>query len=261
MKKYFSVFALIARSSLFKALAVILLTCAAQIGMYGMILKENLSLYLTRLQNGQLHYMPPSMSDGMAPTPFLFAIGLILITLLLSRFGVERQSRVSYTLNRLSVSARAFFLLQATYHVIVYLIFWMAEVVSLFLMCRIYISLVPSELLGDHLILLTFYTDRFMHGTLPLADAVLWVRNAVALLSLGICAAYSPTQPKQGVRPYIPLILAVTVALCWQSGLVDFSMTILITLLGIVFSVITIEFFLNKSKQRGTEHEEASDVG
>ncbi len=255
MKKYVSVFGLIAASSFYRALCVLLITCAAQLTAHYLLLQDNLSTYLERLAQGKT-WSPPLMTDSSPFIAIPFGIGLILITLLLLRFGRETQSKPSYTLNRLSVSARALFLIQTVYHVIIYFLFWMAEIATLFSMGLMYTNMMPSELVGEQTVFLAFYTDYFLHGTLPLEDSVLWVRNVVVFLCLAICTA----DPKRSATPRTPLVLSVAAALFWQNGLVSVSMPILMITVALIFAIYTIESAIGLTKERRSEDEKENEI-
>ena len=235
MKKYLSVFGLLAKSSFYKILLILLGSSLLQITAYALLLQRETERALTT-PNLRI----PDVTVGMLFSPLLFGTALLLVTLVMQRFGSEAESRTEYTLNRLRIEPQKILHLRFLYQLLIYLLLWMTEILSLFVMCLIYLHTVPSVYISDQLLLLAFYSHGFLHGTLPLGVAVLWVRNTtlLTLLSLFVCRPV-PTEKK----PYVlPSILSLMIALFWSNDLQDVSTSLFLTLLGICVIACRVRF-------------------
>ncbi|MBQ9748358.1 MAG: hypothetical protein IJV98_06200 [Clostridia bacterium] len=263
MKKYTSVFGLIARGSFYKILVILCATCIAQLAVYGVSLMMALDAFQENSLAGYT-VLPPQMEDGTLLLPWIFGLGLVLTALTLMRFDAENGSKPSYTLMRLQVTARTVLVTRVIYQISVFFLFWMAEIVTLFLAGMIYLHVMPPVYIGDQLLLLTFYTDPFMHGTLPLGDTLLWLRNLILILSLGSCAM----RPKasESRLPIFPMLVTLGAAFCWRCDLYDISEAIVVIVSGTCITAFYLESHLGllsgdgKKGERNETNETASNA-
>ncbi len=192
MKKYLSVFGLIARGSIFKILTTSALMVAAE-----MILFYNRLNYALRLSEEFTMENLETVIDRSFII-WVFPICALIITLLLFITGSENSNtRTGYTIQRLSISERGFFFCQATYNSLVYIIFWAIQAVTVFGLCVWYAKTAPADYVGNQTVFLAFYRNEFLHNILPLSDTATWVRNIFLAAGLGFAAAEFPYKQRR----------------------------------------------------------------
>ena len=163
MKKNSSVFAMIARSSLYKNLLVMLLMAAAQI-----------ILFLLKLQDYEnigLWTLTGTVKDSYMIIPLI--VGFLLISIFLGRTGCHPGSKQVYLLSRLQISEYYIIGLQSLYNFICYMIFWAVEVMVLVGAGLIYAQRAAD--FTDHTLVLAFYSNKLMHTILPMRDILGWL--------------------------------------------------------------------------------------
>ena len=170
----------------------------------------------------------------------------LLLCAWLFYIGGEFSARQSYTIRRLSVSPLGGFLARWSACSACFVILWGAQTAAVIGLCLLYRRFGPAELWSGQAVLLASYRNEFVHGLLPLHDAVVWVRNAFLCLSLGAAAARMPSQTRKiGI---FPLLAILTV--CWfRHALGSFVLDLFLFLLGAI--VIGVELY--RAAARGEE--------
>lgn len=172
MKKYLSVFAMIARSSLYRNLFVMFLVVSAQI-----------LLFLNKLEEYGKHDL--WTLEGMVKDSYMIlplVAGFIIITIFLGRTGCNYGSNQGYTLRRLQITEHAVLGLQVLYNGISYVLLWASQVAVLMIASYIYITKTVEW--TNQTIMLAFYRNSFMHTVLPMADIMGWVLLILSVISL-----------------------------------------------------------------------------
>lgn len=194
MKKFTSIFGLIAKGSLFKVLPVIIATVSAEIILFYLEMKKAIDIYnsdvgfsLERLEN---------VFDG-SKFSWCLVLGFISITLLLIRHGCESNTKSIYTFQRLSVSEKFIFFNQAAYNSLVYIIFLASQAITAALLCLWYANVAPKEFVGNQTVFLAFYRNNLLHNLLPLSDVSIWIRNSILAIGLGFGAAEFPFKQRR----------------------------------------------------------------
>lgn len=183
MKKHLSVFGLFARSSIYKVLGILGLMCIAEVGLFAFLFAGELSADpIGRFE----HYV------GISHMDLCFAAAFLLITFVLCLPGTEFGAKVGYTIRRLSVSERAVFYHQAAFNAVAYILLWAVQVGLLYGFGLWYTASAPADTVNHHSVFLAFYRDDFMHTVLPLSEGMLWIRNFLLILSLGLASAEFP---------------------------------------------------------------------
>lgn len=210
MKKHISVFMLMARSTIYKLLGLLILMAAVEGILFWLILsrgalEDGFSLELVIRQSRII---------------WVFGVCFLLMTLLLSLTGCEGKSRCGYTLRRLSVSERWVFVWQSVYNVLCYLLLWAVQILTVIALCRLYEAKAAPEYVSGQTVFLAFYRSGFLHSLLPFEETVFWVRNAVFAVTLGICAARFPLAQRKGKRfsEIIVLAFGVLWLFSWEIG-------------------------------------------
>ena len=197
MRKYASVFGLIARSSIYKILLVLCFSTGAQLALFRWRLFESLRYYGNNIgfqeSFSRFDYLVGRSGVGVA-----LAVTFIAVTVMLVLTGTQASSRVGYTLDRLSVSKRAIFAVQTVYNACAYLLLWTAELATIGAMGAMYLSCVPEPFAAPQGMLISFYQSPILHSLMPLADVLLWIRNAIILVSLSTVSARFPMIQRSG---------------------------------------------------------------
>lgn len=206
MKKHFSVFMLMARSTMVQILGLLVLMAAAEGALFWLTMNRGatdsgFSLELV-IRDGRMIWV--------------FGICFLLLTALLSR--TCRQVSGSYTAMRLSVSERWVFFWQGVHNVLCYLLFWAVQILIAAALCRLYTAKAPTEYISGQTVFLAFYRSKFLHSLLPFEDVLFWVRNGVMALALGVCTACRPGRADRGVWAQIILSAVVVVFFSREIG-------------------------------------------
>ncbi len=185
MKKYSSVFAMIARTTLYKNLIVMFLMAAAQ-----------MMLFVLKLQNYERigkWTLSGTVKDSFMIIPL--AIGFFLVSLFLVKMGGFRGSNQGYLLNRLQITETEVFGLQALYNCICFVILWAVEVVVLMGASSIYVEKATD--VTSHTKVMAFYSNGLMHSLLPMKDTMGWLYLLALILGVGLfLALFSALQRK-----------------------------------------------------------------
>ena len=180
MKKHSSVFMLMARSTIYRVLGLLILMAVAEAG-----------LFWLRLQQGaidgnfSLEAIISESRLSWACAAFFLFVNVIL------SWGSYTISD-TYTAARLSVSGKAVYLWQCIYNSLCYLLFWMVQILIGIGLCRVYEAMAPAEFVSNQTVFLAFYRSNFLHSFLPFEDTWVWVRNILLVVALGICSSRIP---------------------------------------------------------------------
>ena len=180
MKKHSSVFMLMARSTIYRVLGLLILMAIAEAG-----------LFWLRLQQGaidgnfSLEAIISESRLSWACAAFFLFVNVIL------SWGSYTISD-AYTAARLSVSGKAVYLWQCIYNSLCYLLFWMVQILIGIGLCRVYEAMAPAEFVSNQTVFLAFYRSKFLHSFLPFEDTWVWIRNILLVVALGICSSRIP---------------------------------------------------------------------
>ena len=200
MKRYLSVFEMIARSSMYK----VLLAIAA------MVVAELIYFYLaiTNVHGTSIEEYIDDSYFGI-----VFKIKYTLITVFLILPGMNIGSVQSYTLKRLRIKEKWIYWLQATYNFLAFVLLWGVQLMVILGMIIIFANNSPEGvIITNQTMFLAFYRDQFMHSILPLEDAINWL----VLISVGAVTALAAAEftklQRVGKKA---LELCVMVAITW----------------------------------------------
>ena len=180
MKKHSSVFMLMARSTIYRVMGLLILMAVAEGG-----------LFWLRLQQGaidgnfSLEAIISESRLSWACAAFFLFVNVIL------SWGSYTISD-AYTAARLSVSGKAVYLWQCIYNSLCYLLFWMVQILIGIGLCLVYEAMAPAEFVSNQTVFLAFYRSNFLHSFLPFEDTWVWVRNILLVVALGICSSRVP---------------------------------------------------------------------
>lgn len=233
MKRYLSVFEMIARSSIYKVLLTLMV----------MVVAQGISFYMTMLSPSGL-----GVEDFIEQSHYglIFKIAYVLITIILVIPGMDIGSKQSYTLKRLRIKESRIFWLQALYNLLAYLLLWGAQLAMLFGSCLVYQNNLPEGVtLTNQTMFLAFYRNDFMHSILPLEDGPGWWVIALIGVTTGVVAAEFTKLRREGKFGFELLILVPSVLISFPSEL-GYEFTFLVLALCIVYFVMGLRFGINK---------------
>lgn len=146
-------------------------------------------------------------------------VGFLLLCMLLSVSGCALQgSRVEYTLRRLSVREEMAVVWKAAYSLFCLLLFWAVQVGVMLLVCRWYKASLPEMYVSEQTVFLAVYRIDFFHGLLPLDNWLVWLRNAVVLLTLSLATACFSYRQRRGKFSIVPILEMPAVLLLFNGG-------------------------------------------
>lgn len=244
MKKYSSVFAMIARCSLYKNLLVA----------FFMVLVQ-LFLFLLKFQKYEdigLWTLAGTVRDSYMIIPLI--AGFVITGIFLAGTGNHRGSNQGYLLNRLQISGNAMVGLQALYNFFWFVILWAIEVMVLVTAGLIY-SLKAADV-TSHTLVLSFYSNNLMHTLLPMKDVVGWFVWVGFLVALAVfLALFSYRQRTGGLkRLMVPMVLLGVVVSAFPRGMG--SRIDLLTVSALVFLYgLLIKEFTEIREKGGKENE------
>ena len=177
MKKHSSVFMLMARSTIYRVLGLLIVMAVAEAG-----------LFWLRLQQGAID---GNFSLEAVISESRLALACAAIFLFVNAVLSWGSYTVSdtYTAARLSVSGKAVYLWQCIYNTLCYLLFWMVQILIGIGLCRVYEAMAPAEFVSNQTVFLAFYRSKFLHSFLPFEDTWVWVRNILLVVALGVCSS------------------------------------------------------------------------
>ena len=197
MKQHLSVLMLIARSSIYKVIALLAAMAAVQAGLFHYTLKS-----------GTQHLETIISDSGLT---WVFVAVFLILTWILSRTGCKRGSQPGYTLQRLRISERAVFLWQTLYNTAIYALLLTAEILLIYALGRIWLTQADPQLIGAQSLYLAFYRSSFLHCLCPLDETWLWIRNAILTIAMGMASAQYPFRQWRGKTVQVVLTMAAAV--------------------------------------------------
>ncbi|MBR4860976.1 MAG: hypothetical protein IKU09_02085 [Firmicutes bacterium] len=218
MKKYLSVFALIAQNSIYRIFGLLLLLAAADgvLAWYWLAVK---------------HYGIQNMfHSGNARFGLVLAIVFVLMAAVQIRCGDIYSGTSGYTVRRLAISEKAVLLLQILYNMLCWIILWGVQVLIIFVICKLYYRF--GEYAGDPLseqqMFLLFYISPLLHSLLPMEETLAWIANLVMIAELSISSAYWTVRRREKSSAADLLIGYWTVVLIFRRELGSYILNVII---------------------------------
>lgn len=208
MKKHLSVIMLIVRSSSYKVIAALAAMAAAQAGLF--------YIGLPGSQQGGGQWLETIVSRSGMVWPF--AAAFLLVTYVISRTGCQNGSQPGYTIQRLSVSETTFFIWQAVYNTVCYVLLLAAEILISIALAYYWKGQATPELVGAQSVFLAFYRNSFLHSICPLDDSWIWIRNGILAIAMGLVTAGYPFRQRRGKKAPV-IVLAAAVLAVFVRGL------------------------------------------
>lgn len=194
------IWAMLARESIYKIVAVLAVMTGVQIGLFYGRLKD--------LAAEELIF--ESVWNDVGATYVFLAAFCAVFGILLWTLG-EHGSRDRYTLLRLPLTWRQILLLRLLYNVLCFTLLFAVQAGIILWMMRIYSTV--AEAVTSQMVFLAFYRIPFLHNVLPMAEAGKWVRNLLMFLALSLEAAAGYRR-----KGYAPALMLAIVVVSWVFG-------------------------------------------
>ena len=211
MKKYGSALGPAARLAVWKVLGISLLAAGA-----------HCLLFLTALNGWDIGYFgAPALESvvWMGKLSLAFRIGLLPVCAALVLPWLERETKPSYTLQRLSVDERILVLLWGGLNALLLLLFWGMQTAVVLALSRHYLQTSLADTANHQSLLITFSRSPYLHALLPLWDWLVMARNLVCCAALGLSAAALPFHWRHGRKSWALLPLAALAVIFFPSGM------------------------------------------
>ena len=227
MKRYLSVFEMIARSSIYKVLLAVIGMALLEAVLFGLTMLNSSDIYFER-------YIDQSLYS------YIFRLVYTVVTVILVLPGMNIGSTQSYTLQRLRIKESRIFWLQSLYNFLAYVLLWGVQLWVLLGSIAVFHRYLPDGAFeSNQTYFLAFYRNDFMHSILPLEDmGDWWILGLIGLASAYAAAEFTKQQRVRKVAFELP-VLVVTMWLGFPGGL-GYDHAVLWT--GIAVAIISMCF-------------------
>lgn len=194
-----SLWALLARCSIYKVLAVLAVMTLGEAALFYGCLKSGMGSYT----------LAGAVESSHISVVFLVALGLICFILAWTEGRLDTES--SAAMLRLRLSASRIFMIKAAYNVACMVILFVVQIWLGIGLVEIYGRVMNEIYASPQRLFLAFYRIDFLHCLLPMAEVGKWVRNLLLLLAMGIEAAMGAGKAKKETYPLAALyVLSIT---------------------------------------------------
>ena len=207
MKRYLSVFEMIARSSIYKVLLAVIGMAVLEAGLFVLTMLNPPAIYFER-------YIDQSLYS------YIFRLAYTVVTIILVLPGMNIGSTQSYSLQRLRIKESRIFWLQFIYNFLAYVVLWGVQLLVIFGSIAVFHRYLPEGAFeSNQTYFLAFYRNDFMHSILPLEDTGdWWILGLIGLTSAFAAAEFTKLQRVRKVAFELP-VLVVAVWLGFPGGL------------------------------------------
>lgn len=211
MKKYLSVFSVIARESILRISFLWIVSAVFQT----IIFYTEMNFSDNVRESNLISEAFFSYSDKIS-VPLIFELTLLITGILLMKTGMEFRTRTGYTLRRLAITEKQVYLLQTAYNCLMIFIMFISEVSLCFALVNWGKTLIEPQLVTNQTVYLCFYSSGFLQNLFAGRNILIIVRNLLVIISLSFNLAAVPFMWRRGSK-YIPgiLLLAAFSFLFW----------------------------------------------
>ena len=249
MNKHLSVFKLLARSTIWKVLAVLLLMTVTESLLFfrqeGKLAGQAGGYYLESLFYGSYIFL-------------VFLAAYVAISAILYGTGSRPGSRQDYTLQRLGVSGYAIIAWQSLWNLICFLLLWTVQLLTVYLLLQNHLAKYPYAGFTQHHIFLAFWRHDVLHGLLPTADTLVWLKDLILLLAVSMITDYgSYVARRAGKGSALYVFMFVQTVQFFRSDtssssdrMFDFAMSLITAVftLGLLFYMVITKYELEPSE-------------
>ena len=247
MKPHLSVLMLLARSTIYKVLGLLLALALVEGALFHLALVSNGS--------GDSGFVSLERAFAQSRIPIVFGVCFLVMTILTERTGHAPGSKQEYTLWRLSVSERSVFAWQALYNTSCYIMLWAAQLFVALALCRLYLLRTNPAFTSHQTVLLAFYRNNFLHSLLPLDEVSRWVSNVAVIIGVGVTSASVPFERRRGKAGVTAFVRAVLVLKFFNSGLGNLDVDIFLSLFGFAVAGVAVYRVWTQGKEVHVKYE------
>lgn len=217
-----SLWALLARCSIYKVLAVLVVMAMIE-----------MALFYHCLKNGAEYYtLARAVKDSLLSVIFLAAFGLLCFTLAWTERRLDTESGTAML--RLRLSGSRIFIIKTAYNMACIVILFAVQIWLAIGLVGMYGREMEEIYSSPQRLFLAFYRIDFLHCLLPMAEAGKWVRNLLLLLAFGMEAAGGLEKAEK--KYYMSLTPLYVMTASWFVSSIGGNVIDLIC--GIVYAVV-----------------------
>jgi hypothetical protein len=248
MKPHLSVLMLVARSTIYKIVGLLLLLALVDGVLFHFALGPN-QIGTDRVFTS-LEYAFARSRISVA-----FGVSFLVMTVLLERTGYASGGKPGYTLRRLSISERSVFVWQALYNTSCYVMLWAAQLFTALALCRLYLLRADPALTSGQTVFLAFYRNAFLHNLLPLGEVSRWVSNIAVIIGFGVTSASIPFGRRRGKAGASEIVRAMFALVFFNRELGIYGYDIFLSLFGLTMTGVAIYRVWRGDTEADDEHE------
>lgn len=229
-KPILSLWALLARYSIYKVLAVLVVMALAEI-----------LLFYRCLRTGGGYTLESAVEKSHLSVVFVVALWLVCFALAWTQGRLDIRS--SAVMLRLRLSGSRIFMIKTAYNMACIVVLFMAQIWLGIWLVGIYGREMGEIYAPPQRLFLAFYRVDFLHCLLPMAEIGKWIHNLLLLLAFGTEAA------KDKKKNYIPLFALLSLPANWFVSSMGVNVMYLICCLTYIV-VITVNIRQVRKAQR-----------
>ncbi len=235
MKKYLSVFSLVARESMVRVSLLWALSAAVQTAVF---YKQ---MFSDRVVNDKFLSEAFSYDNDELCLPFVFFLTLLLTGLLLMKTGMDFRTRTGYTLRRLRISEKQIYVIQSAYNCLMIFMLFVFETALCFFLAKWGTTFIETELVTNQTVYLTFYTASFLKEIFAGRNIVTVIRNLFFIASMGFnLSAFSYLWRRGSKYVFGVLVLVAAAIIFWVSPDFEYIENIPVTVVAVGTLIIAI---------------------
>lgn len=238
-----ALWALLARSSIYKVLAVLVVMVPAEVILFCRYIRTEWAYDI------KYRTLTATVESSHISVIFLAALGLLYFVLVWTEGRLDSGS--GGTMLRLRLSGSRIFRIKTAYNVACLVLLFAVQIWLCIWLVGLYGREAEEVYASPQRLFLAFYRIDFLHCLLPMAEVGKWVRNILLLLSFGMEAAQRREKGK-----YIPSIQLYVLTAGWFVSSLGGSVTDWICI--ILYAVMTV---VNVQQAYRTEREEMQSYG
>lgn len=230
-KPILSLWALLARCSIYKVLAVLAVMALAEV-----------LLFYRCLRIGGGYTLRSAVENSHLSVVFVVALWLVCFVLAWTQGQLDARS--SAAMLRLQLSGSRLFIIKTAYNMVCIIMLFTAQIWLAIWLVGVYGREMGEIYAPPQRLFLAFYRIDFLHCLLPMAEIGKWVRNLLLLLAFGTEAAGAKK------KNYIPLFALLPLTANWFVSSMGVNMIDLICCLTYMV-VIAANIWQVQKAQRG----------
>ena len=225
MKKHLSVL-MIASRTIWRVLAIILMTAAVQTALFAAVPQEmsETTQYWYDGWQTQTVTWNPTLAETFeeAHTGLVAAVGFVAMCFILCMKTSGYGTAVRYTVSRLRVREEALNLWWALYFTACAVLFWMSQILVMQLLCRLFMWRADPADVNGQTVSIAWYVNTYLHNLMPGRDMGRWVRNILLAPMVGTAlAAFSMVQRRRQGISFLAIGAVALTVVCFCMKLDD----------------------------------------